>query len=426
MSATFIMSAIPEGVIIPPGKVKETIEKTAGYIARNGNNFKNRLLSENESNDKFSFLKEDDPFYKYYEFCVQEYNANGGSSDNGVKYENTHASHSVDIANKERYIKELKFQEPEFMIDSSNINVKDLKIIKLTALQCAACFDEPNYDQFFESFQAYLTELSKYQFDFLNHEHRLNHIFLRYLDQFKWLINENKCGNVSLKSRINLIINHEDNYERNILDYCYLLAEKKFTHQRNLQIQKKQTEKQKLEYASVDWNDFKIVATIDFTDADRFSELPTPWKKNELIYRSIEQKNNAALLIEEAPPSYIPEEEENYQNDLNVVSKYDTADVAKKSIKIRSAGETRLKKQETAQKFIKSPITGELIAENRFELHMKMVLRDPKYEQERQNYMRKNHTYGSNLTEAEVFRNIKRLRGDDSYDSNQNSKKNRY
>jgi splicing factor 3A subunit 1 len=45
-----------------------------------------------------------------------------------------------------------------------------------------------------------------------------------------------------------------------------------------------------VEYAQIDWHDFTVVATIEFTTADDAMELPPPTSLSDLEYASLEQK----------------------------------------------------------------------------------------------------------------------------------------
>ena len=54
------------GVIIPPPDVRAIVDKTAQFVAKNGPEFETRILSSEKNNQKFSFLRENSPFYSYY------------------------------------------------------------------------------------------------------------------------------------------------------------------------------------------------------------------------------------------------------------------------------------------------------------------------------------------------------------------------
>lgn len=51
----------------------DIIDKTASFIARNGPEFATRIQQAEPNNDKFNFLKPDDPFNSYYQLKVTEF-----------------------------------------------------------------------------------------------------------------------------------------------------------------------------------------------------------------------------------------------------------------------------------------------------------------------------------------------------------------
>ena len=63
-----------DGPLQPPPDIKNIVDKTAQFVARNGPEFEQRILSDNEKkqNPKFAFLQASDPFHAYYVAKVQE------------------------------------------------------------------------------------------------------------------------------------------------------------------------------------------------------------------------------------------------------------------------------------------------------------------------------------------------------------------
>jgi len=59
------------GIIYPPPDVRAIVDKTAEFVARNGNAFETRIAANEASNLKFGFLKKDDPYRAYYDFKVK-------------------------------------------------------------------------------------------------------------------------------------------------------------------------------------------------------------------------------------------------------------------------------------------------------------------------------------------------------------------
>lgn len=391
-------------MIVPPEKVQETIRKTAGYVSRNGPQFSSRLLKE--SGDKFSFLASEDPFHDYYVYSLEQYKAGEAVNE---------PSTAEKTASSQIQKQQVEPEKQYFFQEIPEINEYDLQTIKLAAKHYAVNHNE-----------RYLAKMAKVSlYEFLSHSHRLNGIFQKYVELYRLVVKPNEAMIKKIdqvkdgaNEKENLV--RDFNLTRKLLEAGFVRAE---SHARESENKKKQEDKikqEKIAYASVNWDEFKIVQTIELTDIDRYSELALPLNKNDLIYRSLQQKK-ASSLIEEAPPDFddneILRKEKIFERPVAVPS-------SKKGMKIRSAGETRLKGNNSTSaktggqvKYVKSPITGEMIPEDKFDLHMKIVLRDKNYEQEKQNYLEK--VTDSNITDSEVIENIKRLRGQggDSQDS---------
>ena len=55
-------------------------------------------------------------------------------------------------------------------------------------------------------------------------------------------------------------------------------------------------------FAEIDWHDYAIVQTIDFTAADASSELPPPMSIAEVENMTLAQKKMAAMIMENTAP----------------------------------------------------------------------------------------------------------------------------
>lgn len=63
----------PVRVIIPPPEIKAVVDKTAAYVAKNGQNFEALIMKVEANNQKFNFLRhEDDPYRPYYNQKLDE------------------------------------------------------------------------------------------------------------------------------------------------------------------------------------------------------------------------------------------------------------------------------------------------------------------------------------------------------------------
>ena len=72
--------------------------------------------------------------------------------------------------------------------------------------------------------------------------------------------------------------------------------------------EEKKAEDEKKEYASIDWHDFAVIATVLFDDADDAADLPPPALLNDLQSQSLEQKAAVSLStrrLEEAMPDEV-------------------------------------------------------------------------------------------------------------------------
>lgn len=62
----------PVGIIYPPPEVRNIVDKTAAFVARNGLEFEQRIKQNEVNNPKFNFLSPGDPYHAYYQHRVTE------------------------------------------------------------------------------------------------------------------------------------------------------------------------------------------------------------------------------------------------------------------------------------------------------------------------------------------------------------------
>ncbi|KAF2192487.1 splicing factor 3a [Zopfia rhizophila CBS 207.26] len=282
----------PPDVILPPKSVREDVEKTADFIARKGPQMEQNLRDRSGNTPKFSFLNPDDPYYAFYSWFLEETRAGRGPSATG----------GVGAQARNNKPKGPP-PPPEFRFSARmpNISAKDLEILKLTALYTA------------KNGQNWMRELSRreagnFQFDFLRPQHSFHQFFKALIDQYKILLEEEK----TVEARIaELQHNIQDRFH--VLDRAKQRAEYVKHQEQQKQKEEKKAEDEKKEYASVDWHDFVIIATVTFDEADDQADLPPPTSLNDLQSASLEQKAMNSLShdrrIEEAAP-----DEETYYN----------------------------------------------------------------------------------------------------------------
>merc|ERR1712093_495599 len=160
----------PAGVVLPPREIKAILEKTAGYVARNGNVFEDRIREKEKHNPKFSFLSPNDSYNAYYLWRLSEIKEGRGTAV---------AAGRAGEPEKPQGPPE----PPEFHFSARmpNISAQDLEVVRLTAL-----FVAKNGRQFMTTLSQ--RETGNYQFDFLRPNHTLHSFFQRLIDQYTTLL----------------------------------------------------------------------------------------------------------------------------------------------------------------------------------------------------------------------------------------------
>jgi splicing factor 3A subunit 1 len=282
------------GVIQPPPDMKSIVEKTAAFVAKNGPQFEQRILTNERNTTKFAFLQPGTPYYPYYQMKLREGRqgsaaapagpppayggqqaappAEQGGADataSGEKKATATIESKASVQTK-RKTKELKepqadvytVKPPEGLVIPS----LDLDIIKLTAQYVAL-----NGRSFLNGL---LTRESRNpQFDFLKGHHYLFGYFTALVEAYSKVINPP--------------LDTEQKLQKDAEDRADILvrAFEKLDWEAHLEKERQDKEdkiaREKETAAAIDWHDFKIVETIDFLD-DEDADLPPPLSEAEL------------------------------------------------------------------------------------------------------------------------------------------------
>lgn len=285
-----ILSRPPEGVIVPPKELRTIIEKTAGYVARNGPSFAERIRAKEGNNAKFSFLVDEDAYNAFYNWRIQEIKEGRGSA--------VAAGRENEVA---KVAAKPKGPDPppdfHFSARLPNISAVDLEVMKLTAL-----FQAKNGPSFRTSLGQ--RESSNAQFDFLRPTHSFNQYYTRLVDQYTDLLAGNTAeGAKKERARIaELEANVRDRFR--IMERAKQRADWTKLQETQKVRKEEQEQKEQQEYAQIDWQDWALAETVVFTDKDDEMDLPPPTSLNELQSMSLEQKavTSHNLRIEEAMP----------------------------------------------------------------------------------------------------------------------------
>ena len=286
----------PAGIVLPPRDIRSIVEKTAGYVARNGVVFEDRIREKEKHNPKFSFLSNNDAYNAFYIWRLDEVRAGRGTA--------VSAGRTGEPAPAPEPEKPQGPKTPAdfyFSARMPNISAQDLDVVRLTAL-----FVAKNGRSFMTSLSQ--REARNYQFDFLRPQHSLYQFFSRLVDQYTLLLQSSSVeGQKAQNGRIaDLEANVKDRFH--ILDRAKERAEWVKFQEQQKQKREEEIETEKIEYAQIDWHDFVVVETVLFDEADDQADLPPPTSLNDLQSASLEQKAAMSLQpadrrIEEAMPT---------------------------------------------------------------------------------------------------------------------------
>ena len=289
-----ISSKAPAGTILPPRAIRELLEKTAGFVVRNGAAFEDKVRDSQGHLPKMSFLNPEDEYHPYYQWRIAEVRAGRGTNVSAGRKEN-----EVTFVGREERKGPDKPDDFQFSARMPNISAQDLEVVKLTAMFVA------------RNGRGWMTGLSQreagnYQFDFLRPQHSLYQFFSRLVDQYTDLLQGGEVdGGRPQKKRISELEANSENRFR-ILERAKARAEWLLYQEAQKVEKEEKKEKERIMYAQIDWHDFVIVETVVFDEADDHAQLPAPTTLNDIQSRSLEQKaawgNDPGRRIEEAMP----------------------------------------------------------------------------------------------------------------------------
>ncbi|TKA65322.1 hypothetical protein B0A55_11499 [Friedmanniomyces simplex] len=444
-----ITTTAPPGTILPPKNVREIVEKTAGYVGRNGPTFEDRLRTSNSRDGRLSFLYAEDAYHAYYQWRLSEIKAGRGNVISaGREGEQGQAQTGVSGKGREERKGPDKPEDFVFSARMPNISAQDLEIVKLTALFAA------------KNGRSWMTALSQreagnFQFDFLRPQHSLYQFFSRLVDQYTDLLQGDSVdGGRPQKKRITELEANVSNRFR-LLERAKKRAEWVKWQEAQKVEKEEQDEKEKVAYAQIDWHDFVVVETVVFDERDEQAELPAPTTKNDLQSASLEQKAAMSIApnrrIEEAMPTFddyntfygneqpqqMPPPQQSYtpqpaatawrpppgQDDdagrlAEVRADRDRARAAQEAarhapppVKVRDTATftSRAQKGKGALPPNTSicPNCHQPIPNNEMERHMKIELLDPQWRD--QNRINQHRSSTTNLSTQDVANNLKRL-----------------
>jgi len=403
-------------IIYPPPEVRNIVDKTAGFVARNGIEFEQRIKQNEINNPKFNFLNTGDPYHAYYQHRVVVIRE-GKPEPEKVK-----ALPTESIAKKQSEILKSVTKEDvivpkepppeyEFLADPPSISAFDLDVVKLTAQ-----FVARNGRQFLTNLMN--REQRNFQFDFLRPQHSLFQYFTKLLEQYTKVLIPPK----DLQNKLNF---EADNRAHVLEQVQYRVAW--LQHQEAARRKQEEAlERERVSYAQVDWHNFVVVETVDYQPWE-VGNFPPPTNPGEVGARVLIQRRQEETGVPHAPPVQDSDDSDDETGadtnvqDMEEGSSSDESEdeeaAAARAIKNQQVmaappvqqpmvppiqapvpgnvtikkydpkAAAAIKKRTEDDQYLISPITGEKIPASKAAEHMKVGLLDPRWVEERDKHI---------------------------------------
>ncbi|XP_074593531.1 splicing factor 3a subunit 1 [Brevipalpus obovatus] len=392
------MSSETIGIIYPPPELRNIVDKTASFVARNGPEFETRIQQNEQDNPKFNFLKPGDPYHSYYQHKVNEFRDVGNQKGNEISAPPSANSGSSVLASSKGQTQQqkitkqlelfaeqaLKSREPppdfEYSADPPSISGQDLDIVKLTA-QFVAIHG-----------RSFLTNLMRreernYQFDFLRPQHGLFGYFTQLIEQYTKILQPPKTLVSDLLKELETPSKLMEKV-RHRLEWTKIQEAEK-------QREQEEAEKERMQYASIDWHDFVVVETVDYQPGEQgiFPPPTTPEQVGSrvLLQQRIEEQGQEAVEMDVDSDEEEKDKNEDRHKNMpppipplaqleNVVIR---KDYNPKAVKEQQAAPAPTPAK-TADAWVISPITGEKIPADKLQEHIRYGLLDPRWIEQRE------------------------------------------
>lgn len=410
------------GIIYPPPELRNIVDKTASFVARNGPEFEARIRQNEINNKKFNFLSPGDPYNAYYQHKVKEFKDGKGAPDAVAPAPPAKTT----IIAKPDVLKLTEIQiipkeapaEYEFIVDPPSISAFDLDIVKLTAQ-----FVARNGRQFLTNLMN--REQRNYQFDFLRPQHSLFTYFTRMLEQYTKILIPPKDLMSKLKK--------ESDSPKAVLDQVRYRVEWTRQQEAIKRREEEEAERERVQYAQIDWHDFVVVETVDY-QPNETGLFPPPTNPDEVGSRVLHQQRIEEQGVEEVEMEVESDDEGSDKEDVEKTNGARTEDSSSSSsddeaeenrrassppplppkeapplppplppqpdqVVIRKDYNPKVTRpaQPATEQFLISPITGEKIPADKMQEHMRIGLLDPRWVEQRDRAVQEK------MTQEEVY-----------------------
>ncbi|KAG7480632.1 hypothetical protein MATL_G00058290 [Megalops atlanticus] len=410
------------GIIYPPPEVRNIVDKTASFVARNGPEFEARIRQNEINNPKFNFLNPNDPYHAYYRHKVNEFKE-GKAQEPSAAVPKVMQQQAMQQVPQQQLPQKVQAQvihetvvpkEPppefEFIADPPSISAFDLDVVKLTAQ-----FVARNGRQFLT--QLMQKEQRNYQFDFLRPQHSLFNYFTKLVEQYTKILIPPKGLLQKLKK--------EAENPREVLDQVRYRVEWAKFQERERKKEEEEREKERVAYAQIDWHDFVVVETVDFQPNEQ-GHFPPPTTPEELGARILIQERYEKFGESEEVEMEVESEDEEDEGedrdeghpaqpdqDTQLQDMDEGSDEEDEGLKaplppdnpmppplpptpdqviIRKDYDPKASKPpvpvSSTDEYLISPITGEKIPASKMQEHMRIGLLDPRWLEQRDRSIR--------------------------------------
>ncbi|KAJ8955651.1 hypothetical protein NQ314_006860 [Rhamnusium bicolor] len=250
------------GIIYPPPEVRNIVDKTASFVARNGPEFE-ALIRQNElGNPKFNFLNTGDPYHAYYQHKVKDFREGKGQEPSiGLNQAISKLTVTPSAQQKQQeilkqveqpFIPKEPPQEFEFIADPPSISALDLP------------------------------------------QHSLFQYFTKLLEQYTKVLIPPKSMQQRLRDEAKSAIS--------VLEQVKYRAEWQKYQEAQKAKEEEILERERIAYAQIDWHDFVVVETVDYQPFE-IGNFPPPTTPEEvgariLIQERIEEGEDIEMQLE--------------------------------------------------------------------------------------------------------------------------------
>jgi splicing factor 3A subunit 1 len=381
------------GIIHPPPDVRNIVDKTASFVAKNGPEFERRIMANNAGNRKFDFLIPSNPYNAYYQHRIAEFR-NQSSDSSVVDSAMSEAPAGDETDGGSKPDPSAQFRTVQKILDPpeaeqytvrlpEGITGEELDIIKLTAQ-----FVARNGKSFLTGLTS--REINNPQFHFLKPTHSMFMFFTSLADAYSKVLMPQKGLTEKLKKSVADLTT--------VLERCLNRLEWERSQEQARKKAEDEIEQERIEMAMIDWHDFVVVETIDFAD-DEDDDLPPPMTLDEVIRRSkitateeeaaavtavVEPGKEVEMDMDEEEVQLVRQGLEATSLEENRPPVLDEQEEPMRIVKNWKRPEDRIPVEKDPTKYVVSPITGELILINEMSEHMRISLIDPKYKEQKE------------------------------------------